>query len=282
MKTAKTLATLRLQTEQAAIEPTAIMGDQIVMNFAYISDFGSIANIVPPPLEPVSPIVSGYITHIRKPSFGEAYYEAMFGVFVKFEDTVGMYPISFLLSGPGAEMATYLGRDKNGLPKKMCERDDCIQLTQTDDVVRGIVERKGVRLMDLSMKLGAYNNPITDQLYFSPEAGKKTSGDSFYYTTYMQPDENGVAQFGNVNLVSNFCEYQYHSWTPATVSARLQSSENDPWGELPVLEMLGGGFTNNDLEMKELKVVATPDADVVMPYLLSTRFDKLALLKGGK
>lgn len=278
MQNIKNKATFQLPDEKAALNPLAIMGDQVVLNFSFISDFSAMSKIVPPPLELASPIVSGYITHIRKPSFSEEYYEAMLGVYVKLGDTIGMYPISFLLSGPGAEMATYLGRDKTGLPKKMCERDDCIQLTQNGDVVRGIVERKGIRLMDVSMKLGAYNNPIADQIYFSPTAGKKTSGYSFYYTTYMQPDANGNAQFCNVNLLSNFAEYTYYDWTPGTVSARLKSSADDSWGELPVLEMLGGGFCNNDLEMKELKVMATPDAKDVMPYLLSTRFDKSALI----
>jgi acetoacetate decarboxylase len=272
------LASFRLSEEKAALNPYAIMGDQTALYFSYISDFATIAKMVPPPLEPIAPIVSGYIAHIGKPSFSEEYNEAMLGVLVKFGDTVGMYPISFLLSGKGAEMATYLGRDKTGLPKKMCESESCIQLIQEGNVVRGKVERKGVTLMDVSMKLGEYNNPTADQLYFSPAPGKKTDGYSFYYSTYMQPDVNGNAEFCNVNLLSNYVQYTYSSWTPGTVSARLQSSVNDPWGQLPILEMLGGGFSNNDLEMKELKIVATPDAKSVMPYLMTTRFDKSALI----
>jgi acetoacetate decarboxylase len=278
MQNSEKMATFRLLDEKAVLNPLAVMGDQVGLYFSFVTDFSTLAQIIPPPLELLNPVVSGYITHIRKPSFSEEYHEAMLGVFVKFGDIVGIYPISFLLSGPGAEMATYLGRDKTGLPKKMCESDDCIQLSQNGDVVRGIVERKGIRLMDVSIKLGAYNNPIADQIYLSPTAGKKTNGYSFYYTTYMQPDANGNAQFCNVNLLSNLAEYTYYDWTPGTVSARLQSSSNDPWGQLPVLEMLGGGFSNNDLEMKELKVMATPNAEEVMPYLLSTRFDKSGLI----
>ena len=48
----------------------------------------------------------------------------------------------------------------------MCEREDCIQLIQDGNVVRGKVERKGVTLMDVSMRLGEYNNPMADQIIF--------------------------------------------------------------------------------------------------------------------
>ena len=276
------LALFNLPKERSALNPYAIMGNQTALYFSYITDFATIAKIVPPPLVPIAPIVSGYISHIKEPSFSEEYNEAMLGVLVKFGDMVGMYPISFLLAGKGAEMATYLGRDKTGLPKKMCEREDCIQLVQEGDVIRGTVERKGVMLMDVSMKLGEYNNPMVDQIYFSPAPGKSTDGYSFYFSTYMQPDINGNAEFCNVNLLSNYVQYNYHTWTPGTVSARLQSSSDDPWGQLPVLEMLGGGYSNNDLEMKELKVMATPNAESVMPYLMTTRFDKCALKQEEK
>ena len=36
----------------------------------------------------------------------------------------------------------------------------------------------------------------------------------------------------------------------------------------------------NDLEMKELYVIANPDPQKTMPKLMSTRFDKVALVKG--
>jgi acetoacetate decarboxylase len=248
------------------------------MYFTFMSDMGTIARILPPPLEPAMPLVSGYIVEIKRPAFSAPYMEAMLGVYVKFNDTVGMYPVSFLLSGEGAEMATYLGREKTGLPKKLCEHKDCIRLEKEGDAIRGIVERKGVRLMDVSMKLGAYNNPMTGGIYSDPEPGKKTGGTSFYYKTSMEPDENGVMHFDNIELLSNEAEYTYESWMPGKVSIRLTSSEQDAWGQFPVLENLGGGYAKNDLLMKGLFVAARPKAEDVMPYLLSTRFDRQALI----
>lgn len=271
-------AIFHLPNEQAALNPLALMGDGEGIYFTFMSDMGTIASLIPPPLEPAFPLVSGYIAHIRKPSFATEYREAMLGAYVKMEDSVGMYPISFLLSGPGAEMATYLGREKTGLPKKICEREDCITISKDGDVARGIVERKGVRLMDVSIKLGAYNNPSTGGIYSDPEPGKKTGGVSYYYTTVIEPDEKGNVRFSKVNLLSNVAEYTYKEWLPGKVSIRLQSSEHDAWGQLPVVEIMGGAYSINDLEMKELFVVASPDPREVMPYLLTSRFDKSALI----
>jgi hypothetical protein len=270
-------ATFQLPQEAAKLNPSAIMGDQEGIYFTFMSDMGTIASIVPEPMEPAMPLVSGYIVEIRKPAFAKPYREAMLGVYVKVGDTVGMYPVSFLLSGEGAEMATYLGREKTGLPKKMCANLDDIRLERDGDSIRGIVERKGVRLMDVSMKLGEYNNPSVGNIYSNPEPGKHTGGTSFYYHTTLLPDEEGNAYFANTRLFSNEAEYTYHAWTPGKVSIRLWSSEEDAWGQFPVLENMGGGFANCDLEMKGLFVVAEPEPDIVIPKLLSARFDKSAL-----
>jgi acetoacetate decarboxylase len=272
-------ATFQLPKELAKLNPSAVMGNQKGIYFTFVSDMATIASVVPPPLTPAMPLVSGYITEIRDPAFAEPYAEASLGVYVQLDGAVGFYPLTFLLSGAGAEMATYLGREKTGLPKKNVGEDGCIRLEYSGDAIRGIVERKGVRLMDVSMKLGEYNNPMVGSIYSDPEPGKHTGGTSYYYATKISPDEQGNAYFSEVTLYSNEAEYTYHDWTPGKVSIRLQSSTDDPWGQLPVLENLGGGLAVNDLEMKELVVAARPDPKEVIPYLLSTRFDKSALVK---
>ena len=106
------LASFRLSEEKAALNPYAIMGDQTALYFSYITDFATIRENSTTTTRTRCANCFRVYFHIRKPSFSEEYNEAMLGVLVKFGDTVGMYPISFLLSGKGAEMATYLGRDK--------------------------------------------------------------------------------------------------------------------------------------------------------------------------
>lgn len=61
---------------------------------------------------------------------------------------------------------------------------------------------------------------------------------------------------------------------------RLQSSTDDPWGQLPVLENMGGAYSDNDLEMKALVKVAEADPKQAIPKLLTSRFDRLGLIGG--
>ena len=270
--------TMMLTKEKADITPSSFMGDEKGIYFTFRSDMGVISSIVPEPLETAFPLVSGYIVNIDKPGFSEPYREAMLGVYVKFRDKIGMYPVSFLLSGPGAEMATYLGREKSGLSKKMCEQKDCIRVIREGDVLRGMVERKGVLLMDVSLKLGEYNNPGTGAIYNDPEPGKVTGGMSYYFQTSLLPDENGISHFVKVNMLENEAEYTYRKWEPGKVTVRLQSGKDDAWGMFPVFENMGGAYSENDLLMKEQFVAANPNPENVMEKLLVNRFDKLALL----
>ena len=231
-------ATFQLPPEEAALNPVSIMGDEKGVYFTYRSDIQAIASIIPKPLEVAFPLVSGYIVTIDKPAFTLPYREAMLGVYAKLGNQIGLYPISFLLSGPGAEMATLPGREKYGLPKKMCEHEDDIRLIRED------------------------------------------GGMSFYMHPLMEPDAEGVPTFARVNVYSNFAEYSYRIWTPGKVTVRLQSSTDDPWGQLPVLENMGGAYSENDLEMKALVKVAEADPKQAIPKLLTSRFDRLGLIGG--
>ena len=274
-------ATFQLPPEEAALNPVSVMGDEKGVYFTYRSDIQAIASIIPKPLEVAFPLVSGYIVTIDKPAFTLPYREAMLGVYVKLGEQIGLYPISFLLSGPGAEMATLPGREKYGLPKKMCEHEDDIRIIREDGRVRATATRHGVTLADVSVKLdGAYNNQAATACYQGAEDGGKSGGMSFYMHPLMEPDAEGLPTFARVNVYSNVAEYSYRIWTPGKVTVRLQSSTDDPWGQLPVLENMGGAYSENDLEMKALVKVAEADPKRAIPKLLTSRFDRLGLIGG--
>ena len=274
-------ATFQLPAEEAVLNPVSVMGDEKGVYFTYRSDIQAIANIVPKPLEVAFPLVSGYIVSIDQPAFTLPYREAMLGVYVKFGTQIGLFPVSFLLSGPGAEMATLPGREKYGLPKKMCENEDDIQITCVDGAVRATARRHGVMLADVSVKLdGAYNNPGAAACYAGAADGGKSGGTSFYMHPIIEPDESGAPVFSKVNVYSNVAEYNYRKWKPGKATVRLQSSADDPWGQLPVLENMGGAYSENDLEMKALIKVAEADPALAIPKLLTARYDRLGLIGG--
>lgn len=265
----------------AALNPVSLMGDEKGIYFTFMSDMEKISEVLPAPLEPAFPMVSGYIVYIDKPAFTERYREAMLGVYAKYNGQIGMFPVCFVLSGPGAEMATLPGRERFGLPKKMCEREDCIRLERNGDVIRGVAERKGVTLLDVSIKLGKYNNPGAGAVYAGNAAGQKAGGGSFYCASVLEPDGSGFDKFSHVNLYSNVAEYTYRVWEPGEVTVRLQSSKDDAWGHFPVFENMGGAYSENDLLMKDLFLLDRLPAEDTMYKLLTTRYDRLSLVQEG-
>lgn len=276
-------ALFHLPEDQAFLNPISLMGDVKGVYFTFRSDLAAIADIIPKPLEAAFPLVSGYIVSIDKPAFTEPYREAMIGVYVRLGAQTGLYPVSFLLSGPGAQMATLPGREKYGLPKKMCENESDIRFIRTGDVVRAYACRHGVTLADVSVKLdGSYNNPQTEACYQGAAAGAVSGGTSFYMHPLMEPDETGAPAFSKVNIYSNEAEYTYRSWEAGKVTVRLMSGRDDAWGQLPVLENMGGAYCESDLRMKELVKMGEADPAEAIPKLLTARFDKKGLIGGDR
>ena len=59
---------------------------------------------------------------------------------------------------------------------------------------------------------------------------------------------------------------------------RLQSSENDAWGHFPVFENMGGAFSENDIEMKDLQLAEVLSPERIINKLLVTRYDRMGLI----
>ena len=58
-----------------------------------------------------------------------------------------------------------------------------------------------------------------------------------------------------------------------TVTLTLGESANDPWADLPVVQVLGAGYTRFKMVDFVSTVVADVDADAVVPFLLKGRYD---------
>lgn len=271
-------AKMNLPAEKAVLNPVSLMGDEKGLYFTFRSDLGAISQVLPAPLEPAFPLVSGYVVEISKPAFCQPYKEAMIGVYANYNGQIGLFPVSFMLCGPGAEMATLGGRERFGLPKKMCD-DICI--TREKGRARATVTRGGVQLLDVSIKLGKYNNPMAGMCYQGNAPGAKSGGMSFYAQPVIAPDGSGYDVFQQVNLYTNIAEYTYRTWEQGKVTVRLQSSANDAWGHFPVFENMGGAFSENDIEMKDLQLAEIVPAKGVINKLLVTRYDNMSLIQEG-
>ncbi|SHJ28420.1 oxidoreductase [Hespellia stercorisuis] len=274
-------ASFRLEkTDLENFGRVSLMDNQEGVYLAYLTDPAAIARILPPPLKPFSmPVVTLSVCHVNNPTFADDYYEAILGVYATYGQSLGLYTMGLVLGGPGAEMAVQCGRDNGSIPKKLGA--EFVIRRNGADVTVGVT-RRGTQLIDLSMKLGEYNSPLTHMLYQAPAAGKQTFGGGFYFHIDREPDENGVSHFQNGALLMNQCEYNYKSWEPGTVSLKLQSSIDDPWAELPINTIIGGAYSENSLLVHKLNLAEEVDADEVVPYLLAGRYDRTAFMETGR
>ncbi|MEG2176760.1 MAG: acetoacetate decarboxylase family protein [Oscillibacter sp.] len=258
----------------------SLMDEQEGLYLAYLTDPAAIARILPPPLTPFSmPVVTLSVCHIHKPTFADDYYEAILGVYCTYGKTLGLYPISLVLGGPGAEMAVQCGRDNGSIPKKLGAE---FVIRRSGSHVTAGVTRRGTQLVDISMELGHYNSPLTHALYQAPAAGKQVFGGGFYFHFDRQPTENGVSHFMNGALLQNLCEYNYKTWEPGFADLKLQSSVDDPWAELPINTIVGGAYSENSLLVHKLSMAEHLNAEDIVPYLLTGRYDRTAFMETGR
>lgn len=248
---------------------------------AYLTDPAAVAKVLPAPLEPFAvPVVTVSACHIKEPTFADNYYEAILGVYCTYKGQVGLYPISLLLGGPGAEMATQLGRDNSAIPKKL-GAEFYIRKGENDKVTCN-VSRRGAELLNIEMQLGSYNHPLTHALYQSPVPGKVTAGSGYYFHFDRLPDENGKFKFTNTGLIRNVCNYTYDAWTPGYVNRlEIKSSIDDPWGCLPINTIVGGAYAENNLLITSLEYLEDVEPEALMLKVIPAWYDQTAFMKGG-
>lgn len=277
----KHIPSFRIAKEELAnFGKVSLMDNQEGIYISYLTDPAAIARILPPPLKPFSmPVVTLSVCHVNNPTFADDYYEAILGVYATYGKTLGLYPVGLVLGGPGAEMAVQCGRDNGSIPKKLGAE---FVIRRNGDTVTAGVTRRGTQLVEVTMKLGEYNSPLTAALYQFPAAGKQTFGGGFYFHIDREPDEDGVSHFKNASLLMNQCEYNYQSWEPGLAALNLKSSVDDPWAELPINTIIGGAYSKNSLLVHKLNLVEKLEADEVVSYLLTGRYDRTAFMETGR
>ena len=257
----------------------SVMAGQEGVYMAYLTDPIAVAKVLPPPLKPyMVPIVTLSICRVADPSFADAYYETILGVFASYKGMPGVYPVSILLGGTGAEMATQCGRDVGSMPKKLGAD---IFIRKEGNNVSATVARRGVQLVDAKLEVGEYNNNLTDLVFQFPEAGTKGYGTAYYSHLDMLPDADGAMQFTNGALLENELEYDYKAWEPGHVTLDVRSSVDDPWGALPVASVIGGAWCENDLKVHTLKLLEELEAQNLLPFTLSSRYDRTMFMEPG-
>jgi len=247
--------------------------------YVFFQTDANVAKLLPPPLTLASseiPLGYIYIVNIREPTFAPWYMEGGIGVFAKYGEQVGMYFFNLQLSGPGALMGAFSGREGSGLPKKLCDR---IVVDRIDDSAHAFIERHGVRLVDVELEIGKYNDPGMDLMQADKAPGVEEQGGCLLHK-YQMGGKSGIT---NMSLIYYDSPTVYHTWEPATAAVRLASSVDDPWAEIPVVRVLGGAHSINSnrvTDVYELKAYTDEEAREAMCYLYSGRYDRCCLCKG--
>lgn len=217
-----------------------------------------------------------YAVNIREPSFAPWYMEAGIGLIAQYKEYEGLYFTGLMLTGPGAVMGMCCGRETSGLPKKLGGH---IRVERLNDEAHILVERDGVRLVDIDMTMGEYNTELMRSMHLSQEGCSAenpitTDGSCLLFRFTL----------GNGNaLVRQMCLNNYDSptrfiqWDPATVKMTLRNGPNDFWGDIPVTEILGGGWMVSDNWVRSQMTIAEfsdeESVDIVR-YLLPGRYDQ--------
>lgn len=245
----------------------------------YLTKPELVEKILPHPLKMRFPIVTVYIINIQEANFCAPYREAAIMLPALYNDMPGTYFVNLQLAGYGAEMAIYYGREVSGLPKKLA---DNISITRMGDSVSALVERNGIRIIDVEAEIGAYNSPKAQGIFGERKAGQVIDGSSYCYKFLFDKDVNGKLSYSNARLFYNTSQTLIKEWLPASAKVTLSPSANDPWAELEVVQVLGAGYCRNDVNMVSSQLVAEPNIEEIIPKLLIGRFDTDIMAKPNR
>lgn len=257
----------------------ATMIDQEGIYVTWTTDPQTLAKIIPPQLTPVAPVVFAYFINIQKATFCARYTEAAIGVpCVAPNGVQGIYWLQFLLSGPGAEMGTYLGREVIGIPKKIADE---ISVNRIGNYASAKVVRHGVTIAEIEMDItGEYPNAAAASVLGDPKPGDKALLPGLFYRYDYEKLRDGSTHFYDGKLCNFAFNIDWHGYEKGSCEVKLYDSIEDPWSELKVVEVLGAGYIKNDIDLTWAEVIQNVDVDEVMPYLLAARYDKGVMNKG--
>lgn len=255
----------------------ASMNSQYGIQLYGITDARKAKEMLPPPLELVDeerPVFYAYIVDIREPTFAPWYMEGGIGIMARLGDVAGLYFLGLQLTGPGALMGAFSGRETAGLPKKIGDR---ISVERWGNNGHCFIERGGVRLLDVRLEIGRYNDPSFSQPQegCSPEEPIVTEGGCLLHTYRFSG--GGLT---DMEVIRYDSPSRFYSWEPATATVTLDSSKDDPWGELPVVEVVGAGWMVSDNWVRGIQTLhRLDDAQAVqtMRHLFAGRYDQSTL-----
>jgi acetoacetate decarboxylase len=232
--------------------------------------------------DPEHPQVYSYFVNIREPTFAPWYMEAGIGILgARYKEHSGLYFCNLQLSGPGAQMGCFSGREVSGLPKKMCEK---IIVERNDDIAHTVVEAKGRRIFEAEIEIGIYNEPMMEAGFAGLVPGASADGYCFLFKYDISSGSGGRVTLPKATLIGYDSVTDYESWEAASIkSISMETSLDDPWSELVMVRPLGAAYSINSNWVRGVNELATfegKESDDLFSYLFAGRYDRSTICSG--
>lgn len=207
-----------------------------------------VARLLPAPLEPVeAPTGLVFIAEYPTTNLGPGYREAGLFLHCQYRGEAGTYCLAMPIDSE--ELRCTNGREIFGFPKKLAS----ITLERQGNLVRGHVERHGVRFFELQVEL------------LSTLPGLPPTGPTFLFKASPRIDLRPGFD-GPVLLCRQQTELELKCVEVGPPALTFRPSARDPWSEVEVMTPLAGFYLESDNTMRPGEILGTVDADGFLPH----------------
>lgn len=219
------------------------------LSVRYLTDPDVVERVLPPGLEPTDePLVEVDVVDVGRSNCVGPFAGGGLYVRARHDGTVGDYCLAMPMS---TDAAIIWGRELFGEPKKRAD----VELERDGDAVTGRISRHGETLVEIDATMETERTVDAD-----PQ--------SVFHYKYL-PDVTGSGFQFDPTLVRVVFETDLHRFETGTGSVRLATTDHDPFGEIPVKEILGVSYSVADLSSSQ-ENLTTVDPQAFLPYAYGT------------
>lgn len=246
---------------RAVLREARFVGGEM-LSASYRTDAEAVARVLPPGLAPTDePIARLVVGRWRSNCVGDFAGGALYLDARRDAPGGGIaatYVVSMFMDG---DVPTFFGRDLYGEPKKLAR----ISLYRQADRATGVIERGGVRLIEIDARLAPDRGP-----------SEGTSAD-FNVKATLAADGQGLEHDATLTLAEYRAAFRVDRPAVAGGAAvAVRGTAHDPLDELPVRDVLDAAYREGDMAAT-CRAIGTIPAEDFFPYALG-RHDDYTLL----
>lgn len=220
-----------------------------------------IERLLPPGLKPAAePIAIAFIANYPKTNFGVSYNESALFIRCSYDGEEGNYCLAMPVDN---DIAMAGGREIFGFPKKMAD----FQLNREGDKIKGSVERHGKTFVKFESDLSRPPNNTQEMMKFLTSTSSNPEeivGLTFNVKSF--PSITGEGFDYEPRLIRHETIMKPKVLQVGQGKMTLELSENDPWAEVEVVEMLGAFYTRGNNYMLKGEEVTTINPNDFLPH----------------